>query len=416
MHWLRIALVLAALLACAEPGALGQQATASASAASEYPLGTRQTFMAPEFSSASFRSIDRIFFTRRVPRSGAVSTLRPASGTLDVRYVYDGAERGLDEFVTRTDTTGLLVLHDGAILHEEYYRGADETSRFLSMSVAKSFVSTLVGIALGDGLIASVEDTVTQYLPELRGTGYDGVSIEHVLQMSSGVDFSEEYTDAESDVFKLFAPIRDGTGRLNEVAASFGRAREPGAEFYYASNDTQILGMLIARVTGRTLSQFMAERLWGPLGAESDALWMVDSEGDDGVEMAFGGLNVTLRDYGRFGLMMAYGGRWNGAQLLPVGWVEMATVPRAPQVQYGKLYPGSKMGYGYQWWCFPGAGGAFTGEGIFGQLLMVDPVLDLVVVKTSVWPVAWDVAKEDESFAFFDAVRELVRSRRATRH
>ena len=129
------------------------------------------------------------------------------------------------------------------------------------------------------------------------------------------------------------------------------------------------------------------------------------------MEMAFGGLNVRLRDYGRFGLLMAREGKWNGKQLLPAGWVERATVPRSPQVMPGKLYPDYPMGYGYQWWCFPAPGRAFTGQGVFGQLLMVDPDLDLVVVKTSAWPVAWDPKKEMESYAFFNAVRDALRAK-----
>ena len=392
--------------------AAGERQTHGEALADPHAIGTRATFTAPELSAASFRSMDRIFYTRAVPRSGAISPLARSSEPFSIRYRHAGEQRGLEEFVERTDTTGLLVLHDGTILYEGYFRGADESSRFLSMSVGKSFVSTLVGLATGEGLIESVGDPVTRYLPELRGGGYDGVAIEHILQMSSGLDFTEEYDDPESDVFRLFAPMSREVGRLNEVAASFGRAREPGTKFYYASNDTQVLGMLVARVSGKTLSAYMAERLWGPLGAESDALWLIDRPGDEGFEMAFGGLNVTLRDYGRFGLLMAYEGRWQGRQLLPEGWAEKATVPGSPQVQHGKLYPDYPMGYQYQWWCFPGPGRAFTGQGVYGQLLMVDPTLDLVVVKTSAWPVAWDDAKEKESYAFFEAVRDRVRAGR----
>ena len=384
-----------------------------AGAADEYPLGTRENFTAPEHSSASFRSMDRIFHTRRVPRSGAASKLTRASEPFAIRYPWEGAERTVEDLAARTDSTGILVVHDGEILFEGYYRGADETSRFLSMSVGKSFVSTLVGLAIGDGLIGSVDDPVTRYLPELASSGYDGVAIERILQMSSGIAFTEEYDKPDSDVFKLFAPMISGTGRLNEVAGSFGRAREPGSKFYYASNDTQILGMLVAKVTGKTLSDYMAEKLWGPLGAEDDALWLTDREGADGMEMAFGGLNVRLRDYGRFGLLMAREGKWNGRQLLPAGWVERATVPRSPQVMPGQLYPGYAMGYGYQWWCFPPPGRAFTGQGVYGQLLMVDPDLDLVVVKTSAWPVAWDDRKEAESYAFFNAVRDALRAKQS---
>jgi CubicO group peptidase (beta-lactamase class C family) len=154
----------------------------------------------------------------------------------------------------------------------------------------------------------------------------------------------------------------------------------------------------------------MAEHLWGPLGAESDARWILDREGDEGVEMAFGGFNAILRDYGRFGLLMAYEGKWRGGELLPEGWVTEATIPHDPQVDYGKLIPDYPLGYGYQWWCFPGPDHAFTGQGIHGQFVMVNPVLDLVVVKTSAWPVPWDDAKERETYAFFHAVEEHFRS------
>ncbi len=410
MHFLTLALAhaLAAVV-------LAQQAAPSSAAAQQYPIGTRANFTAPEYSSASFRSMDRIFWTRRVERSGPVSPLdraQPSRSPCATATTVSSAASAI--WSNATDATGLLVLHGGTILYEGYYRGADETSRFLSMSVGKSFVSTLVGLAIGDRKIGGVGDPVTRYLPELAGSGYDGVAIEHILQMSSGVDFTEEYDQPDSDVFKLFAPMIEGTGRLNQVAASFGRAREPGSKFYYASNDTQILGMLVARVTGRTLSDYMAEKLWGPLGAESDALWLIDRDGDEGMEMAFGGLNVTLRDYGRFGLLMARDGRVGGEQLLPAGWVERATVPRSAQVMHGKLYPDYAMGYGYQWWCFPPPGRAFTGQGVYGQLLMVDPELDLVVVKTSAWPVAWDDAKEAESYAFFNAVRDQVKAQRSS--
>ena len=175
---LEVLVTLALILVTAVAATVAAQQAAPSSARSEsYPIGTRANFTAPEFSSASFRSMDRIFFTRRVPRSGAVAPLERGAQPFSVRYRHEGAEYGVEDLVKRTDTTGLLVLHDGTILHEGYYRGADETSRFLSMSVGKSFVSTLVGLAIGERLIASVDDPVTRYLPELAGTGYDGVTM-----------------------------------------------------------------------------------------------------------------------------------------------------------------------------------------------------------------------------------------------
>lgn len=357
----------------------------------------------------SFRNMEANNPTRVVPRSSKVRTLTRAEEMLAIPYEYEGKTYDIDDFVTRTDTTGLLILRDGVVHYEGYFRGADESSRFLSMSVAKSFTSTLMGVAREKGLIQSFTDPVTRYLPELADSGYDGVPIKDLLQMSSGIDFVEEYENEESDIARLGAAGFGGEGRVNEIAASFGRKRPSGEEFYYASVDTQILAMILERTTGMNLSETMSQWLWQPLGAEHDAYWIVDDAGDDGVECAFGGLNVSLRDYGRLGQLMAWDGVWEGDRILPAGWVAEATVPDAPHVQPGQLTEGYKMGYQYQWWTFPDEDHSFTGEGIYGQLLMVNPVLDLVMVKTSAWPSPWVGDKERESWALWDAVNEWAR-------
>jgi CubicO group peptidase (beta-lactamase class C family) len=358
-----------------------------------------------------FRTMEEQYATRVVRRGENVSPLETAPAPFEINYEYEGALYDLGEFLERTDTTGLIVVYDGTVLYEGYFMGAGDDSRFTSWSVAKSFVSTLVGMALDEGKIAGIDDPVTTYLPELAGTGYSGVSIRHIMQMSSGIDFVEEYDVPDADVTRLWNTAVTQEERVNDVASSFGSAREAGTRFYYASNDTQILGMLLRRVYGRTLAELLSEELWVPLGMESDAAWITDREGDDGVEMAFCCLNATLRDYARFGLLMAREGVWQGQQLLPAGWAEEATRPTSPQVDFGQLADGYPLGYGYQWWSLPGDNHPFTGQGVYGQLLMVDPVLDLVVVKTSAWPVAWDGAKERESYALFRAIAERIRER-----
>ena len=181
--------------------------------------------------------------------------------------------------------------------------------------------------------------------------------------------------------------------------------------FHYATVNTQIVGMLIERLTGRSLSEYMAQKLWQPLGAEHDAFSLLDREGDDGVECAGGSVNVSLRDYGRLGLLMAYDGMWEGQRILPAGWVAEATIPDAPHVQPGMLYPDYPMGYQYQWWTFPGEDHAFNRQGIHGQFLLVNPVLDLVMVKTSDWPTSWIDEQEKETYALFESLSEMVRSR-----
>lgn len=371
---------------------------------------TKENFLEPAHIREAVMGMDRIFATRVVPRSGPVFELSPPTAPFDVTYELEGKRKTAEDLMTTTDGTGLLVLHGDRILHESYGPGAGPKTLLMSMSVGKSFTSTLIGLARAEGKIASFDDPVTKYLPEFTGTGYDGVSIRHILEMSSGIDYDESYEWGEdSDTYRLLRPAIDQKETFADVARSFGRKREPGTKFEYVSNDTLVLGILLARVTGTSLSSYMAEHLWGPLGAEADARWILDREGDTGVEMAFGGFNSTLRDYGRFGLLMAHDGKWRGEQLLPEGWVAEATVPRDPHVDYGKLIPEYPLGYGYQWWCFPGPDHSFTGQGIHGQFVMVNPVLDLVVVKTSAWPVPWDDAKERETYAFFHAVEESLR-------
>lgn len=375
-------------------------------------LGDRWTFTDPAYSAASLRNVDKIFSTRTVPRSGPVYELDSAPDALaGFTYEFEGERHTLDEFVERTVTTGLLVAHRRTVLFEAYAQGADESSRFLSFSVAKSVVSTLVGIAVGEGRIESVDDPVTRYVPGLSGSAYDGVPIKAILQMSSGIAFDERYDDPESEVYKrVVDPMRDPAVRLHAVAAGIQKEREPGTRFHYASYDAEVLGWLLAEVSGTTLSSYAAEKLWGPLGAERDAYWMIDHDGPSGVEGASIGFNATLRDYARFGLLMAFDGALDERRILPKGWVAEATVPDRPHLQPGRLYSGYPLGYQYQWWCFPGDHHAFTAQGIYGQFVVVDPVLDLVVVKTSNWPTPWVLPHELELYALFDALSARVSS------
>ena len=302
-----------------------------------------------------------------------------------------------------------MILKDNHILFEGYYLGADEKDTFQSFSAGKSFVSTLVGIAQADGLIKSIEDPVIRYLPEVKGLAYEHAKIRDVLQMASGTSYSEEYTNPDSDIAELTRIMEDSQGGLYDFARSFKSLRPPGTQFYYASADTEILGALVSRVSGQSLSAYMSEKLWKPLGAEAPARWAIDAPGSKGRELAAGGLQITLRDYGRFGLLFAHEGLQGKTRIVPSAWVREATVPRAPYLDYGKVEPGDPSGYGYQWWCIPDAHRSYTAEGIHGQYVMVDPVEHVVVVKLSAWVEAWDDAKARETVAFFEAVTKALR-------
>lgn len=371
-------------------------------------LGNRWTYREPAYSALSFRSMDEIFWTRPVPRSGTVYELSRFSELLDFRYVYEGEELHFRDYGGRTSTTGLIVLRGDEILHEEYRQGAVPESRFVSFSSAKVIASTLVGVALGDGLIEDLNDPVTRYIPELGGSGYEGVPIRTLLQMSSGVAFVEKYNALDSELIQLFNIVSAG-GALKEKQRTAKREREPGQAFHYSSNDAQLLGWLLSNASGETVASYMAKRLWGPLGAERDGYWVIDQDRPDGMEAVFMGFNATLRDYGRFGLLMAYDGVWRGERILPEGWVAEATIPNCPHLDYGQLHPSSPFGFQYQWWSDPGEDHSFMSHGGWGQLILVNPALDLVMVKLSNWPRLWVFSDEFETYAVFKALEEVVR-------
>jgi CubicO group peptidase (beta-lactamase class C family) len=378
-------------------------------ASAQERVGVRGTWGAPDNAPGAFHNMEELFPSRRVAPAAAALPLKEPAGPLDFTYSYNGKTKNLEDFAADTRSSGLLILHGDQILHERYYMGAAPDSRFVSFSVGKSFVSTLIGIALAEGKIRSLDDRMIDYLPELKGGAYEKTTIKDVLEMSSGTEFDEEYTSPKSGIAGFLGRFDANQGGLYDFSRQFKSAHAPGARFNYASADTEILGALLAKATGARPADYMAEKLWKPMGAESEARWILDQPGDAGREVAAGGLLIRLRDYARFGYLAAHDGMVDGRQVLPKGWIALATQPQRAQVQYGKLGDGP-LGYGYQWWLIPGPERAFTGEGIYGQFLMVNPELDLVVVKTSAWTAAWDDPMALETFAMFDALSAQVRA------
>ena len=292
----------------------------------------------------------------------------------------DGKEYNVQEYLEYSRATGLMFIHHDTIVFEKYYNGMEESTTHISWSMAKSFVSALLGIVLNEGLVASIEDPITKYLPEFKGTGYDGVRIKDILQMSSGVGFNEDYRDFDSDINRFGRAFAFGTS-FGEFAKSLKNEKKPGTFNHYVSIDTQVIGMLIKKMTGKTLSQFAKEKLWDPMGMEHDAQWIIDNED---MEMALGGLNVTLRDYSKLGLLFLRKGNWFGKQIIPAEWVEKSVTPDAPHLMPG-INPNSSsnFGYGYQWWIPEQPDGDFFAAGIYNQYIYVNPKKDLIIVKTS---------------------------------
>ena len=292
-------------------------------------------------------------------------------------FVYESRSVDVNEYLDRTDVSALLILKDGKIRYENYWLTGGREVKWISMSVGKSFVSALIGIALDQGHIKSIQDPVTIYVPQLKDSAYDGVSIKDILQMSSGASWNEDYGDPNSDINRSVRIFALG-GSLDEFAASLTNENEPGTFNRYNSTDTQVMGMLLREATGTSVTEFMQKMLWDPIGAEDNAYWLLDSEN---MEVAYGGLNATARDYAKLGELYRLRGRMNNKQIIPEKWVDESVRPDAPHLMPGENpmsdYP---LGYGYQWW-IPDESGDYMAIGVYNQFIYVSPKNNSVVVQ-----------------------------------
>ena len=330
----------------------------------------------------NFRTMGDKFNSRTISHGPDVFTFKQGIKKLPEKYIFNGKEKSVSSFIDHTGTTGMIVIKDDTILFEKYYQGNTEASKAISWSVAKSFVSALFGIAVSEGSIKDINQPVTDYLPLLKNSGYNGVSIKNVLQMSSGIRFNEDYGDFNSDInkigryFGLNMPLAD-------FVASLKAEKQQGIYHHYVSMDTQVLGMILREATGKNLSEYAQEKLWKPIGMESNAYWLIDSSG---MEAAFAGLNVTLRDYARFGRLYLNKGNWNGKQIVPAAWVKASVTPDAPHLMPGKRSNASwVLGYGYQWWIPENPDGDYLAIGIYGEAIYVYPRYNIVIAKTSAY-------------------------------
>jgi len=362
-------------------------------------------FLAEETRVENFRNIDTLFPSHVIPKAETPFELKRDEVDLSgLEYTYGGKTSTLSAFLDKTVTTGLIVVKNGIIRNEQYFRGHSEDQRHLSMSVAKSFISSLVGIAIEEGKIGGVSDPVTQYLPALEGSGYNGVPIEHILQMSSAIDFSEEYDDGESDINTMFTHMAGGLS-VTDYVAGLESGGESGKVFHYASVDTQVLGMLLEKVYGKRVNEILHEKIWAKIGMEHDAYFGADNHGN---ALVFGFLNASLRDYARFGMLYLGKGRWGADQVVPRAWVEQSVVPGGHHLMGHSLYTAEwDVGYQYQWWVPEGTQAEFTGIGVWGQYLYVNPAERVVIVKNSVDP---DFGLRDlETIATFRAICAKLR-------
>lgn len=326
-----------------------------------------------------------------------------------VEYEVDGCTRRLSDLHRRTFTTSFLVVHRGLVLAEEYPgRFSGPGVRFQLYSLSKSITSMLIGIAVDRGEIDSIEDPVIRYRPELVGTAYDGPTVHHLLDMSSGAGGVEDWTIPDAPILRFQDAVTTG-GSVLDVIRSLPRETTPGTRFNYSTIDAHVLGWVLEAATGRTLAQLATERLWHPVGAEHDGYYFL-TRGRPRTALGGGSLNATTRDLARLGMLMAHGGRVGSEQVVPEAWVARSRGNDLPHLQPGALDAPDLEHYGYsnQWWTLGGPHRAFTGLGVHGQYLWVDPDRDTVIVKTSAWNTADDAERDRETVAALGAIVDQV--------
>jgi CubicO group peptidase (beta-lactamase class C family) len=368
-----------------------------------YPVGDRETCYRGSVNLAfligCYSHLDQVYESRLVRRAATPSPLAGAASEPAVRYEYQGQSFTLNDYLARNPATGLLVARDDTILIERYQYARHDRHRLTSWSMAKTVTAMLIGIAIAEGRIRSIDDSAVVYVPALAGTEYGRTSLRHLLQMSSGVRFLEEYT-GKDDVSRLATDtIRQvGSDGVEAVTQFNVRAAPPGTRFYYASAETQVLGLVLRSAAGRPVAEYLQEKIWEPIGAESDATWLIDRAGQ---EATYCCINAVLRDYARLGLLFAHDGNWRGRQIIDAAWIEEATRVHASQPQ-----PATGA-YGYQVWILAGEGRMFALRGIRGQAIFVDPASRLVMVHTAVRREARDPGVRETNALWRSLVRQL---------
>lgn len=354
----------------------------------------RILFWTPAQQEIGYRTVESIFPTRVIKAGANTYPIPSASGAFEVSYDFRGLKWTTDTFMKENRLAGLLVIKDGTIVLERYGLGRTAQDRWTSFSVGKSVTSTLIGAAIKDGYIKSLDAMVTDYLPGLRGSAYEGVTIRNLLTMTSGVKWNEDYADPKSDV-ALFAQGRPGPDGENPIVAYMAklpREAASGTKFVYKTGESDLIGVVLERATRKHPAHYLSQKIWSKFGMERDAIWMLDRAGEE-----LGGccISMTLRDYGRFGLFIMNGGVAGGEQVVPTDFLAQATRSQVKS-DFGNF------GYGFQWWIHPD--GAYEASGIFGQSIYINPAEKLIIVTNSAWTQAVGLEPRSIHDAYVGAV------------
>jgi CubicO group peptidase (beta-lactamase class C family) len=350
-------------------------------AAQNYPIGGRTAPTQPQMVG-TYSHYDRIWPSHLVTRADTPAPLRRAPQELALTYQFAGATRTLENYLARNPVTGLLIARDDTILFEHYQYARTDQDRLLSQSMAKTLVAMLIGIAIDERRIHSVDDLAETYVPALAGTAFGQTPLRALLHMAAGVAFREDYDEPTADNARLnralFAP--SGPDPAQAVATFNTREYPPDTHFNYSGVQTEVLGLVLTQATGMSPSAYLQSRVWQPMGAEADAIWTTDHTGQ---EVAYCCFSAVLRDWARLGLLLAHDGEANGHQIIPRQWLQDATTA-PPDSPFAPHRATATMGYGYQLWLFPGPRRQFAFLGIHGQSIYIDPAAHLVMVQTAV--------------------------------
>lgn len=340
---------------------------------------------------AAFRAMDRL------PVLARASEINPSATPLALPQGKPLNIPGVDDYLARQRAAGIVILQDGKIRFEKYGLGFGPDGRWTSFSVAKSFTSTLVGAAIQDGYIKSLEDKVSQYIPGLKGSAYDDVTVRQLLTMSSGVRWNEDYEDPNADVARFNnAEPEAGLDATVSYMRKLPRAHPAGEVWHYNTGETNLIGVLVSSATKKPLAQYLQEKVWQPAGMESKATWLQSKTGH---EIAGCCIQAATRDYARFGLFVLANGKASGKQIVPADWFAQATVKQKDIGQPGK-------GYGFQWWTYDD--GAVAAQGIFGQGIFIDPKRRLVIASNADWTRATKGPEPEAREAFYKQVQQLI--------
>jgi len=339
-------------------------------AAQGFPVGNIHTMEQQQFLIGSYSHFDAIFPSRGVPHGVATWEFKRAGQEPAITYEYDGKTNGINDYLMHMAVTGLLIAKDDTILVERYQYGRTDRDRFASASLAKTLVAMVLGAESAEHPQFSVDQKAQELAPELANSLYGGTTIRDLLHMKSGVKASDAKV-----IHGVFEPPAGGDAGL--LKSFQERWAEPGTRFRYSCGDSETLGLIAQHLAGKTLTEYLSEKIWEPIGAEEDASWAVDRSGQ---ELACFGFNATLRDWARVGRLLAFDGNWNGRQIIPKQWVVDATTMGPGNEQ---VHAARRLGYGYQVWILPGERRMFAMLGSGGQFVLVDPASKLVMVQTA---------------------------------